>query len=61
MLRLAIDEIATLEQVDAMLAELPTLDLRDEETTHKIQDGLLDMRCLLSSLATAEAQSSTIA
>jgi hypothetical protein len=51
----SIDEAPTLEQVDAMLGELSTRD-RSDEVTQRVENGLLDMRSLLTSLAMAETQ-----
>lgn len=45
----------TLEQVDAMLWELSISD-RSDEATQKVENGLLDLRSLLTNLARVEAQ-----
>lgn len=50
----SIQDTPTLEQVDAMLSELAILD-RSDQATQKVENGLLDMRSLLTSLARAEA------
>ena len=50
----SIKEEPTLEQVDAMLLELSTID-RSDEATQKVENGLLDMRSLLTNLRQAEA------
>ena len=50
----SIKEEPTLEQVDAMLLELSSID-RSDEATQKVENGLLDMRSLLTDLRQAEA------
>lgn len=56
----SIDQAPTLEQVDAMLLELSTTD-RSDAVAQRVENGLLDMRSLLTNLARAEAQGQAVA